>query len=242
MILFYKILIILALLCISFMILLARMAGKARKRANEEYEYSEYLVACAGGSDPAVPETLKSVSEVNTTFVDIKGQTINIDDFQRFIVHGNSMSLCGIVDGSIIMVKEDASSAADRDSMPKIMVIKRRNSIDGEAGYKVRRVWYISTIDALSDEDIFSEILKVPGFSNLISSPQSPGLQAMIDDFKNVRITRYLEDYPGADAELSPYHKVVLSTTLDTTTNRIHFSIHPLANVVGEVQHVFSLS
>lgn len=240
-ILFY-IMTFLAFACFVFLFILIRITIKARRRAAEEFYYSEYDVACAGSYERGVPATTTAFSDVNNDFYDYKGMRIPVDDFYRFIVHGNSMSLCGISYGDLIMVGKKFEADTLSDKMPKIVVVKRRNVTEGEAGYKVRRTWLSTTVEAMLNENVFSSVLSLPGFTELVNSPQSPGLKALIEDFNDTRLTRYLQDYPGAGSPESPYHKVILSTTLDTATGRIHFSVHPLCNVVGTVAHIFSVT
>ena len=223
-------------------VILARMMLKARKQAQLDFNLTTYNVACAGSGKYVTAPTTVATSDVNSTFLDSKGLRIPVEQFHRMIVRGNSMSLCNISDGDLIFVKKDFNPDSLKDNMPKILVIKRRAATPEQAQYKVRRTWLAMSASDLSSPGIFASITSLPGFAELINGSNSPGLQAMIDDFTQARIPNYLRDYPNAHLAEDTFNKVVISTTLDTDTGKIHFSIHPQANILGIVCHIFSLS
>jgi len=214
---------------------------KVRKKAYHDFNFSSYDVVCAGSYDHGYPpEKEESVSEVNNDFTNSSDRILKVEQFHRLIVKGNSMRLCKINDGDLVFVKKGfVSDDLDDSPMPKILVVKRRNPLPGEAKYKLRRTWLqANATDSFDDK--FATLASLRGFSDLVNGNCSPGLQSLIDNFIDNRVPKYFQDYPDARDPKSPFHKVIVSSTLDTESGMIHFSIHPVQNILGEVAHVFS--
>ena len=63
----------------------------------------------------------------------------------------------------------------------------------------------------------------------------------MKSDFFNNRLAKYVQDYPTCKNVKDSNNIAVISTTLDTKQNIVHFSIHPYRCVKGEVKYSFGL-
>lgn len=205
-------------------------------------------VACAGSEKCNTPKAFRITNLSRQVFKDKNGDNISVQDYMRCITVGNSMLLGGIKDRDIIFVKKGINVA--ECEFPVILVLQREPAAmekalslyNDKAELKIRRTWKICSLN-LSDEEILSQvkdIIESPKFIKIrqIDETKFAETQWMIDDIK-VRITRYREEHQGCENIGNESNVALLSTTYDTVQERVHFSIHSIKNVVGEVKYAF---
>lgn len=232
---------VLAVLTLTIIITLYVIMIKARKDAYIKRNVSYYDVAYAGDVKNGVKEKKSSLSYDNTHFFDIDGRRINKTNYCAFMVSGNSMKICGIHDSDLVFVKKLFNPTILEHDLPKVLVIKRRVVKTGEAKYKLRRAWLKCAITANFD-NLFKSLVKKTSFKELLNSPECEGFEKMKEDFLRVRLPEYKKQYRDCDEESSPYHEIIISTTLQTNTKEVHFSIHPVINVVGVASYSFTVN
>lgn len=209
---------------------------EARRRNRIDY----FPVACAGSYTSGIGEKAVSASININHFFTTEGATIDSKAYDQYVVSGNSMRLCRIYDSNLLFVKKDFN-VKDLIDLPKILVIKRRDAKNGEVQYKVRRTWYMCTINDNLDE-VLNTIINAPNFQSILNSSECPGESVLIEDFKNERLQRYEANYPNAHDDKSEYNNIIISTTLHTDIEKgIRFSIHPIKDIMGIVEYSFTI-
>ena len=64
----------------------------------------------------------------------------------------------------------------------------------------------------------------------------------MLEDFVNVRLNKYMEQYPNCHDEKDNNHKAIISTTLKASKgNKVTFSLHPVRTIMGEVLYSYKM-
>ena len=205
-------------------------------------------VACAGSEKCNTPKAFRITNLSGQVFKDKEGYDIKVQDYVRCITVGNSMLLGGIKDRDIIFIKKDINVA--ECEFPVILVLQREPAAmekalslyNDKAELKIRRTWRICSLN-LSDEEILSQvkdIIESPKFGQIrqIDETKFADTQWMIEDIK-ARITRYRTEHIGCENVGNKDSVALLSTTYDTIQERVHFSIHSIKNVIGEVKYAF---
>ncbi len=191
-----------------------------------------YNVACAGSDDSSSCEKVESVDVAACNFCDNSGASIDVALYHCFVVKGNSMKYAGINEDDFLFVPKALDlSFLSKGSFPEIIVLRYRNPIEGKARYKVRRAWYVGTLDE-NFQEIAANIIDSDKFSCLKHEHGFQNKQWMLDDLKE-RLATYRRVYSDS---LEEHKKVILSTTFDTKNEKIHFSIHPVSAIVGKVE------
>lgn len=175
------------------------------------------------------------------------GMEIDPNDYYIYIVKGDSMKFCHIHDGDLIFVAK-GFRIVNLKKFPYILVLRRSNPAPGKSEYKIRRAWRIARFNP---EDQFDkeireimaseEFQQVKKLKNDDNKDAYRGDEAVIEDFKSKRLPRYRSYYIDC-ANPDPWNEtVVISTTFDTKDEFIHFSIHPIANIIGIVKDSFTI-
>lgn len=212
-----------------------------RSKAREELEgmLMAYPTASAGTPSKAIPMEQKSIPTKHTQFKDSCGQIINADDYLQFVIKGDSMQFCGIRNNDIVFVKK-GFELDHLKSFPTPVVIRRDNAPSNETQYKLRRAWGICTIDA--SEEFVNKIVSSEVFRDRIAAIRFfDGEEALLDDFRRERLTKYHGQYLNEEKSSERYKQVIISTTFHTDINKIRFSIHPASDVIGIVSESFSV-
>lgn len=207
-----------------------------------------YDVACAGSKDVSACEKIETIDVRACNFLDGENNPIeDIDCYNFFIVHGNSMQYAGIYNGDLLFTPIDFEyRQLLSDNLPKILVLKYRKledeSIALKAKYKVRRAWHRCNIEEITEH--YTIILeKIVNSSPFLKLKRENGYQS--DEWMiNIDFPNRLQEYAkySSDGEYPKEFKdVIISTTYDVSQNEIHFSIHPVSSVVGIVKHSFTL-
>ncbi len=206
------------------------------------------VVCTAAAGDPhiVVPHALHVVNLNKKGFYDKDGGIIDYEMFQKYSAAGWSMLLAGIKDGDLLFVKPyDNSSSMN---FPCVVVIEREhfplNDLN-TAHYKVRRSWAICRLDRNDIGEVLEQIINSDAFKELYEKNKDKNCflkeEDMKSDFFNNRLAKYVQDYPTCKNVKDSNNIAVISTTLDTKQNIVHFSIHPYRCVKGEVKYSFGL-
>lgn len=243
-----------AVLAIGGVIYFSWAYYKANKTANENRKavqqditnktiivlpQKNYFVACAGSKESNACEKISAVDIEACNFCDSEGRPLNLSLYDCFVVHGDSMKYAGINDGDFILVAKDFSTES-LTSFPEILVLRYREIENGKPIYKVRRAWYIGTID--DDLSAVAErIMSMPKFTKLKNQEGFKGEKWMIGDLANNRHKEYQRSYFKDGICPASYKQIVISTTFDTIKKEIHFSLHPISLIVGIVKESYSV-
>jgi len=206
----------------------------------------ELKVACAGDVHMQTNRTQLLVNLKKDGFVDENNKTIDYESYNHYSVCGKSMLLTGIEDGDLLFVKPYKD--ADAMSFPCVVVIQRDHypRFDTNvAQYKVRRSWAKANLSTDNLGAIIGNIMDSKEFKELISTSGEKKCfmesDKMREDFFETRWKKYKKDYPSCEKINDKNNIAVISTTLDTKTNIVHFSIHPFRCIKGEVMYSFGL-
>lgn len=245
----YTMILIGGILFIALLLLLIwySLPRLSKKKRMQYSNFAFYPPAWAG--NPKDNSLIKSISVKNNTFIDRDGSIINPADYYQFVVEGNSMQFCGIHDKDLIFVKKGFRiTDLNLKRFPYILVLRYETiKSDENPRYKIRRAWGISHYgDDRFEKDVreimnsqeFQEIKELKGIDG---SAAYRGDGQVIDDFLRHRLPIYEDKYIKCKNPDIWDQTVVISTTFDTENKYIHFSIHPIANIVGMVEDAFTV-
>lgn len=233
--------VLLVLYCLVFLLVLCAFGVRVHDGMGVKIS-----TATAGDPHMVVPCAQRLVNLNEKGFYNSDGQIIEYDEYRKFSVAGWSMLLAGIQDGDLLFVKPYGSEVDMK--FPCVVVIEREHFSRFDrntAHYKVRRSWAVchmgkSDLDQVLDQIIssaeFQQLINESGGKNCFMSPE-----VMKSDFFDTRLKKYLMDYPLCKQTDDENNVAVISTTLDTKRNVVHFSIHPYRCIVGEVIYSFGL-
>lgn len=85
------------------------------------------------------------------------------------------------------------------------------------------------------------KIMAMPKFRRLNRQEGYKGPEWMIDDLKRKRLYDYKEAYFKDGVCPEQYKDIIISTTFDTVKKAIHFSIHPVSLIVGNVEESYTI-
>lgn len=237
---------------ILFLILLVLLVWYSLPRLNKKKRVQYGNVAFyppAWAGNPKDKNLVKSVSVKNNTFVGKDGNPLKPEDYYQFVVEENSMQFCGIHDKDLIFVKKGFRiTDLDLSEFPYILVLKNTNvDSDENTKYKIRRAWGISQfgddrfekeVRAIINSPEFQEIKKLKGIDG---NEAYRGDDQVIEDFLNNRLPKYEDKYILCENPDIWNRTVVISTTFDTDNKYFHFSIHPIASIIGIVKDAFTV-
>lgn len=225
---------------------------KATVRKPEEMSM-EFAMVYAGTPDQdhqgASP---MNINLTTSTFLDDKGNPVNVDDYDGYVVSGNSMELANIKDGNLLLVRKD-DSFDDSTPLPGVFVLKREHALEHQGKYKMRRIWSVAYLNQTNVENMARGIMTHPEFIRLrrneaLCLDEERMLREFVGD--DGRIAIYKREHPHWNVNGSDENKVVISTTLRTekegefqteSGRHISFSVHPANLVVGKVAYVYSM-
>ena len=207
-------------------------------------------VSCAGSAVENAPREVK-IQLRNRKFYDKNNQLLNPDDYGKFWVKGWSMLLCGIKDNDLLFTRDMQSIDDISFECPHVYVLKRddyvRNKVAEKndlAEFKVRRTWGIVRIEKDDLIECARKIIATDFFSEL--RIQYPNFfltdDEMLDDLKNERIKKYMDQYPNSANESDENNIAIISTTIKASKgNKVTFSIHPARTIMGEVVYSYKI-
>ena len=207
-------------------------------------------VACAGSENPCTANKV-CVTDFNWDELPVdKSQIEKTDKYKKFIISGQSMLLGGIKNNDIVFV--EPIKKIDNCKFPAIIVLKREPiamekaaRVDDKAEYKVRRTWGCCRLDQTNDNiiNIVQNVISSPKFQQLRAKDTSkfPEESWLIEDFKK-RLVRYRDEHENCNNSANVNYMALISTTLDTQKNRVHFSMHSKNTFVGIVRHAYGIA
>lgn len=86
-----------------------------------------------------------------------------------------------------------------------------------------------------------NKIITMPKFKRFIQQKDYKGPEWMIRDLLEKRLVDYKHTYFKEGKCPEQYKKIVISTTFDTVKKEIHFSIHPISLIVGNVKEAYTV-
>lgn len=207
---------------------------KRRQKAYDRH-FSEYLTVSAGNPEDGEKEHTRSLSTSGTAFCDEKNVPLRTQDYDTYVVRGESMTLCGIRDRDIIFVRKGFKpSTLPTVTFPEAFVIRRSARKPGEPLYKLRRTWRTFLPASENVQQAIREIMESDSFRRVRDERNAyPGDAEMLNDFKENRLPQYVRDFPDNPP-------AVISTTLKH--GRLHFSIHPQQSLKGKVDYAFTVN
>ncbi len=226
---------------------------KANKRVNEYRQkvqrdiinqsvkvipQKDYYLACAGSNEDCTDEKVRKIDVDLCNFCDHNKKPLDVSLYDCYVVQGDSMKYAGINDGDILFVPKDFKLET-LTTFPVILVLRYGNCHEEKAKYKVRRTWFKGSYKNL--EDKAKEIIKTPKFRKLTLQSGFKGEEWMLEDLKNKRLKKYMKKYSVDGIIPKEYDEVILSTTYDTKYKEIHFSIHPISLIVGNVEECYTV-
>ena len=203
-------------------------------------------VVRAGSEKPGALKELKVTNLDLSKFHTKDGNPINYENL--YITMGDSMLLGGIRDKDIVYVEKNP----DEIEYPAFVVIRREpqaidyaKCINDFAELKIRRAWKECNLGQSNDEisSIIESILSDEKFIKIkqLDEKKFPSNEWLISDFKE-RLKLYREEHEGCEHEGCDDYIAIISTTLDTMKNRVHFSIHSRKMLIGIVKHVYAMA
>lgn len=225
---------------------------KATVRQPEEMS-KEFAMVYAGTPD----EDHQGASPINinlttSAFLDEQGRPVKVDEYDGYVVSGNSMELANIKDRNLLLVhKNDVFS--DSTPLPGIFVLRREHPLTDQGKYKLRRIWAVAYLGETDLENMIRGIMTHPEFMQLKKNTELclDDDQMLLEFVGNKgRLDIYKDKHPHWKKSGSEENKVVISTTLRTecgsdiktaTGRHISFSIHPANLVVGKVAYAYSM-
>ena len=236
------------LLVVLVILLIWYSFPRLSKKKRAQYSNVAFYPPAWAGS-PKNNHLIESVSVKNNTFKAKDGTLLIPEDYLQYVVEGNSMQFCGIHDKDLIFVKKGFRvTDLDLSEFPYILVLKSTPGVsDDNTKYKIRRAWGISQfgedrfekdVKAIMSSPKFQEIKKLKGVDG---NNAYRGDEQVIEDFLNNRLPKYEDKYIKCNNPDIWNRTVVISTTFDTDNKYIHFSIHPIANIVGIVKDSFTV-
>ncbi len=215
------------------------------------YESMGISVASAAAGDVRInaPRIQKLINLNKNAFFDESHMRLDFSQFKHYVVSGNSMLLAGIEDGNLLFV-EKKQNDCDNLKYPCVVVLRREHfsyANENSPEFKIRRAWGVYDLSRGDDGllGLLNAIMKLDEFNEVLQLGESKGCCVNPDDIKNdflnIRWRKYQTNYPSCRKTNDKNGKVILSTTLDTKRNMIHFSIHPCHCVIGKVVYSFKL-
>lgn len=233
-----------AILLVSQVVVVSRQHRVSRKKA------PLLNVACAGSVRPNAPDK-KQVVNLQWDKLAPEDVPSNVKkNVEYFITAGRSMLLGGIENNDLVIV--DLIKKSMELTLPAIVVLKRDENaiakalmVGDHAEYKIRRSWTKCNLGQ-SDEEILEmvqNIIQSDKFKELRSKDEEkfPAESDLINDFKE-RLYCYRMEHTSCNNKNNDNYFALLSTTLDTTQEKVHFSIHSYKMLVGKVRSAYKIS
>lgn len=230
-------------LCIS--IYIARKQVRQENDSQSGYVLSEHPVNIVhAGSDKGCFSVNNEII-LNTPnavqFKDSRGNTLDPSDYDLYIVAGECMQYVNIHPNDLLFATKGFDVESYNGKLPIIVILKKGITAPGMAPFfKLRRLWKVCNYrDNL--REILESIIQSSEFLEVRRRPNYDGDKALIDDFFDTRLRRYVVDYIECEFPNINDEKIIISTTFHTDIQSVRFSIHPISNVVGKVEAAFPI-
>lgn len=228
----------------TFVIFLVLFIGGIILNKKNDVILDRLPTVCAGSFDEKIPKTVPYVSLKNNDFISgfgLGNEKLKIDDYDSYVVSGNSMQFGDIHTDDLVFVPKGFQSS-DLNEFPAVIVLRNSEAKDDKkkCQFKLRRAWERTRSDMGSEEikDMVSDIMNSSKYKELKNrvGRRYGGDDVMLDDF-----TSRWDNFQSSHGD-SPNEDVIISTTYDVKKKKIHFSIHRASSVVGIVKYVSNLS
>lgn len=231
------------ILIVILLLTITVLTTKERKKALLELMAEKFVLqmACAGTCDDVVPPTKTVTSLKIKAFRNSDGDYLTWDDYEHFIVQGDSMQFCGINNSNLIFV-DDKFKIQDCGVFPVILLLQRHNTRKDSVQFKIRRTW--DTLTYKSKETLLErikDIISSDKFQEVRQLDVYDGDSALMEDLKNTRIPMYEREYIFCKDANDYDRKIIISTTYHTKERKIRFSLHPISMIKGKVIASFEL-
>lgn len=183
---------------------------------------------------------------------DSKHQLIDSRNYRAFMISGQSMLLCGINDGNLLLT-EKVPHIHKGQIAPCILVLKREEYKQREARergdnaiYKIRRTWAKCEITDKEDNllQIAKNIMKRDDFKKVKEKARTKNAYKS-DDILLRQLKQscndYINEHKGCLHKYNKNHEILISTTLYVEDNEVRFSIHPARIAEGKVVYAYDL-
>lgn len=229
---------------VSQIIIVSRQHRSSRKKAPLLY------VACAGSVRPNAPDRKQVVNLQWDKLTPEDASSNDKKNIECFITAGRSMLLGGIENNDLVIV--DRTDKSSELMLPAIVVLRRDENaiakalmVGDRAEYKIRRSWTKCNLGQSDEEiiEIVKNIIKSDKFKELKSKDEDkfPSESDLIEDFKE-RLNCYRKEHTNCNNKNNNNYFALLSTTLDTSQNKVHFSIHSYNMLIGKVISAYKIS
>lgn len=224
--------------------------AKAAMRRPEEISMKFATVYAGAANHDHQGASPVDVNLTDFAFLDEKGNPVKVEDYNGYVVNGNSMELANIKDGNLLLVRRD-EKFTDSTPLPGIFVLRRENIHEGEGQYKLRRIWAVAYLNETDMNVLARGIMNHPEFMQLRKNKElCLDEKQMLEEFTGPkgRLDIYKKEHPHWNKINEEENRIVVSTTLRTeyegdihTTKGKHiaFSIHPANLVVGKVAYAY---
>jgi hypothetical protein len=171
-------------------------------------------VAKAGGRNDKYPATVKVAGLSNKTFM--FGKTlVNANEYEKFIVYGDSMKPFDINSGSGLLVSKREENRESHFKKAETLIFKIQN--DGKTEYKMRK--YLSNVNlSKKAEDIYDEQKTI--YPKLTVDSEKEQFMYKLGKAK--------ERFPGK----------IVSLSLTYKDNKLDYSFHVLDELYGKVEYI----
>ena len=231
--------------CIFLYVAILSFVKRNEERKNiieEAHKEKRKLKWALAGTDDGCHRSAQTVEVCGleyTLYKDANGNNLNPDDYDLYIVDGESMKFCGIHNNNLIFATKGYTF--DKSStFPMVLVIRKNRIEEDKPAYKIRRAWLTANYsDGLMD--VAKHLLQSDKFQEIRRLSDYDGDTPVLNDFEK-SIQKYERDYIDIDNPNEQDKEVVISTTYRTREKKIRLSIHPVTKVMGKVVASYSLS
>lgn len=196
-------------------------------------QVQEYPTVSAGDDKEGITNAT-SVSITYNQFKAKNGCVLNPYEYDQYIVVGNSMKYCGILNDDLVFVKK-GFKLDDLTKFPSILVFSWKDAKPNHPKYKLRRAWKVCNIDD-DLKKILEEITEPRNFKSIRDIECFDSVSVMKKDF----FDRCIAEYKKREGE-SGCKDIVISTTFHVDNNKVRFSIHPVTAIMGIVEESFTV-
>jgi hypothetical protein len=230
---------------LAIIFLLIYIFGERKTRRNvrsihEELSKEVLPTVSAGSHYKDIPAKKESVSTTFNAFRNSAGLRLDTDEYNAYLVQGNSMQYCDIHTGDIVFSPK-GFRVDDLNKFPSIIILKNNEATSEQCQYKIRRAWKICQ-DNLSEpkyDDILKEIMESSEYIILKEKARDiyESDDEMLKEFKR-KLDIYINERKTSDTT----ENIVISSTYNVDDKKIKFSIHRISSIMGMVKYVASVT
>lgn len=228
--------IVLAIFLVVGFVIGYRQTMKGIRKTRATLAKTELLTVCAGSHSEEIPEKKDTYSIKYNSFILPSTQSLDTDKYLAYVVEGNSMQYCNIHTNDIVFVPKE-STIGNLKKFPSVIVLHNQRNERSGCRYKLRRAWCVCDGN-LSDEDLNTRVSNVMKTGEYLilkenASEHYDSDEAMLAGFKE-KLKAFREQPIGNIHN----GKIIISSTFNVKSGKIHFSIHSGYEFVGVVKYV----